>query len=258
MIDYASLPGLNWSSLKNVAISPLLYQWRTEHPEPQTEAMAFGSAVHCLLLEPVAWLERYGVFEGTRRGKAWDAWQEQFPGKIALKPDAMLEVEACAEAIRRHRVAGPLLTAVRTEEPITWTDEQGVLCKARLDIIAPDRLIDLKTTSDVRPGKFERDAVKYLYHGQLAWYFDGAVAAGKLLPDARVYLIAAQNSGPYDVSVWQVPPQTLEQGRILYRRLLSTLLACQAADWWPGVAPDLQALFLPEWAQQLEQTEEEL
>ena len=47
-----------------------------------------------------------------------------------------------------------------------------------LDAVAPDRVVDLKTTRDM--SKFPRDAANLLYHGQMAWYLDGAIAASAL------------------------------------------------------------------------------
>ena len=56
MNDYNSLPGLNYSGMKDLAVSPLRY-WHLHvnpnRPEPETtSAMAFGSALHCKVLEP--------------------------------------------------------------------------------------------------------------------------------------------------------------------------------------------------------------
>ncbi len=46
-------------------------------------------------------------------------------------------------------------------------------------------------------------------------------------------------------------PGTLNSGRNLYRRLLRLYEQCMAADWWPGVAPELLSLELPPWAQEM-------
>ena len=63
MSDYSSIPGLNYSGMKDLAISPLRY-WHLhinpDRPEPEpTPAMAFGSALHCKVLEPDQFTSRY-------------------------------------------------------------------------------------------------------------------------------------------------------------------------------------------------------
>ena len=46
----------------------------------------------------------------------------------------------------------------------------------------------------------------------------------------------------------QMTEATLEAGRALYRSCLRRFQECEAADVWPGVAPDLQDWDLPAWA----------
>src|ERR1022692_4378769 len=61
--EYANLPGVSWSSLKDLAVSPLRF-WHlhvnTNRPEPRTTPeMKFGSALHCAILEPDQFNDRY-------------------------------------------------------------------------------------------------------------------------------------------------------------------------------------------------------
>jgi hypothetical protein len=248
--SYAAIPACNWSSLKNLGVSPLYYRWRLAHPEPRKQAFVFGGAVHTLLLEPEKFNARYGVFDGTRRGKEWDHWQAINPGVESLKPAELERVEACVEAVRAHRVAAKLLSHGRREEVVTWTDEvTGLACKGRLDWIRPDLIVDLKTTRDPAPPKFERATASYGYAAQVAMYHDGAVAARLIPGDERPYLIAVKSAHDHDVAVFQLTPEALEAGRRIYRGLMRKLIECTEADYWPGVAPDLVQLELPPWAE---------
>jgi exodeoxyribonuclease VIII len=249
-VTYDEIKAINWSSLKHLAISPLLYRWRLEHPEPRKPAFIFGGAVHCAILEPEKFDERYAVFDGIRRGKAWEDWLAIHPGVESLKPDELDAIRSIAAAVLGHRVAAGLLRGGRREEAVTWTDEEtGLACKGRLDYLRPDFVIDLKTTRDPAPSRFERASASYGYAGQVAFYHDGA-ARQRLIPgDVPPYLIAPQTSEPYDVAVFQLAPETLEAGRRQYRTLLRRLALCIEADYWPGVAPDLVPLSLPPWAE---------
>ena len=63
--EYASMPGLTNSMLKDLAISPLRFWARWIDPgreaiEPSAE-MQFGSAVHCAVLEPSEFTKRYAA-----------------------------------------------------------------------------------------------------------------------------------------------------------------------------------------------------
>ena len=131
-----------------------------------------------------------------------------------------------------------------------WTDPvTNLACKGRADYVRSTRLVDLKTARSVAPRQFMRAAADYLYHGQVAFYMDGALESG-VLPQEACFpaIVAVQSSPPWDVAVYKFTPQALDAGRRLYRTLLDRLHECQTADWWPGVAPAPAALELPGWA----------
>jgi len=79
-IDYAAIRAVNISSLKYLEQSPLLYRYRMANPEPRKQAFLIGGAFHCAVLEPDLFDKRYAVFDGTRRGSAWEEWKAKYPG----------------------------------------------------------------------------------------------------------------------------------------------------------------------------------
>jgi len=246
MTDYASIKAVNWSTLKWMAVSPKHYRWHLEHPEPRKPAYVFGGAVHCLLFEPDKFDSRYAGYDGIRRGWQWDEWQAQHPGIESLKPNELDEVQAVVKSIREHPRAAALLDGCRVEEPIQWTDQAtGLAMKGRIDAIKPQYLLDLKTGRDVIPGRFLRASASYLVHGQLALYQDGALRLGKIQDDTPPYVISVEKSPPYDVVIYQLTHDALVLGRAVYRSLLNKLMQCQAADWWPGISPDVVPYTIP-------------
>jgi hypothetical protein len=261
MTDYASIPAMNWSSLKHLATSPLLFDWRRTHPEPDKPAYMLGRAGHCAILEPKEFKARYGTFDGKRdkRTAAFKEWMEENPGKECLKPAEHDLVMQCASRVMAHRVAAPMVVGGRFEVPIQWDDpETGIACKARLDYILPRSITDLKLTRAKTPRLFGIDASRLLYYGQLAFYHDGAITAGELPKDAdRPGLVAAQNVEPFDVYAYMLTGTALEAGRQLYRSLLKKYQECVAAKWWPGIAPDLMDLDVEHWAPGMEGEPEE-
>lgn len=252
--DYTAIEAMNWSSLKHMAVSPRLYHWRTKHPRPDTPAFLRGRAMHCRWLEPDAYGSRYTSepeweHDGrTSLGKAERAdWRILHEDCKMLTSGAAAIVEHCAESLRGHPDAMALLDGAQTEVVAEWTDaDTGVACKARLDILKPLLVADLKTCSEL--AWFDRDAGRYLYHGQIAWYLDGAIAAGLAEPGAAAAFAAVETSEPYDCGKLSVGPMTVERGRALYRRLLDLYVQCRETGLWPGQIPTTRELELSPWA----------
>lgn len=265
--DYASIAGMNWSTLKALAVSPLYFKYRLDHPEPDKPAWRIGRALHCSVLEVARWLTDYvgapdfGDLRFKENKAAKTTWLAENAGREVLSFKEWENITNAGQAARAHRVAGNLLSEWRNEEVITWTDaDTGLACKGRVDHFTSGSLIDLKKARDVSPWRFSRAVADYLYAGQLAHYFDGAIAAGVIPPDAeRPIIVAVQIEPPYDVACYRLSAGALAAGRELRRQLLRKFVECQAADVWPGVAPDLLELDLPPWAAGMvaDETEEE-
>ena len=152
------------------------------------------------------------------------------------------------DAVRGHKAAAALLSHGQAEVTAIWASD-GLECKGRFDWLRFNDIVDLKTTRANSLREFSHDCARYLYHGQVAWYADGAIAAGLNPRDADMpYIIAAQTVEPYDVWVLRVSGLAIEAGRNLCRELLAKYRACQAADFWPGIAPEEIDLELPSWA----------
>lgn len=278
-VDYARVPGVNWSSLKHMSVSPKWYRFRLANPEPRKKVWVIGGAIHCMVLEPEKFDERYIVLDaatlaevapgrGSKEGRrivaehpergtesmTVDEYQAAcvaaaFPGKEALtEKQRVVCVEATA-AIRGHRVASGLLRGGVVEEALTWTDpDTGLACKGRLDYLRPDRVIDLKSSRDPSPSKFERDAVNYGYAAQVAFYHEGAVAARRVSGGERPCVIAVRTKDDFDVAAFRLTQTAFDTGRAICRNLLHRLAECIEADYWPGVAPEMRDLDLPPWA----------
>lgn len=278
---------INWSTLKHLAVSPLALRWAIEHPREDTDALRLGRAIHCLVLEGpevfrARWVAATTCAATTTRGTpcrsqgslyldgAWfcrvrghappeaiDPLVEE--GLEVLTEDALSVANACAESLHGHPVAAELLRGGAREQRLEWRDPlTGLACRGTVDLLH-DRayLLDLKTTRHATPDQFARDAERRRYYGQVAWYLDGAIAAGRLEAGAAVYIAAVQTRGPYDCAVWHVGREALDVGREVYQDLLIRYADCQAADWWPGAAPDLLEFPVPWLADGLAARDEE-
>jgi exodeoxyribonuclease VIII len=276
---YASIRGVNWSSLKYISVSPRMYRYRLANPEPRKKSYVIGGAIHCMVLEPETFADRYVVLDAatirehapprsSKEGKALVAEHPEFatsamtseeyqaacvalafPGREAISDKQYDTCVAASSAVMEHRVARDLLRAGIAEESVTWTDpDTGLLCKGRLDYLRPDLIIDLKSSRDPSPAKFERDTVNYGYASQVAFYHDGAMAAKRCTGASLPHIIAVRAKDDFDVACFRLTREAYETGRAIYRSLLQRLAECTAADYWPGVAPELRSLELPPWA----------
>lgn len=259
--QYRRLDGINWSSLKPMAESPLSYRYRLSNPIQDKPSYALGRAIHCAILEPDDYDGRYisrpaGLDLRTSEGKEW----RKRHAHMDVVPD---HIDKIVTSIKAHTSAMSTLDGLMTEQTIQWAGHAGVSCKARLDAVGYGRVVDLKTTS--KPlDRFFAEAAQYLYHGQIAFYLDGAIAAHVLPAHSVAYIIAVETTPPYDVGCFLLSQAEIQAGRVLYRHCIDQLLACTAAGMWPGRYPTVAPLSLPMWAEGMgphdgaEETEEEV
>ncbi len=255
--QYDAIPAVRWSSLKELAPpngSPLRYQYRLKHPRPDTASLTLGSAAHVAVFEPDEFPRRYLVYtksktkgEGAR--KDWDAAKEAAAkeGKTILGSDEYDTALAIRDAVRSHPVARKYLERGQAEHTIEWTDRDTNLnCKARLDWLADEYLIDLKTARAIDAHSFASATARLLYHGQLAFYLQGldAIRRQPRLP----VLIAVENAPPYDVAVYRPDAEMMEAGHELVRELLAKCRAAELISERTGMAPTERMLSLPRWA----------
>ena len=250
--DYAALPGTNWSRLSDLRTSARLYQYRDDHPRPDTASMHLGRTAHVFVLQPEV-TEQYVVYRGATTGKGSRTAKKDFTadaeamGQTVLSAD---EWDVCL-AMRGSCLSNPdtllhLAALTEREVSVQWTHHSGEKCKSRLDGTTPTHLVDLKTTRAVSLRLFFTDATRFGYHCQLAMYQDAWIAAtGEVLP---VALIVAQSVPPWDSWVVTMPESVLQTGREVYEQCLTTLQQCRAAGRWPGLADGPVDFVLPGWA----------
>jgi exodeoxyribonuclease VIII len=244
---YAAIGAVNWSKLKHLwAGSPLHYKYHVDAGESEdTTGRAMGREVHRLVLEPDS-APDYVVWEGgDRRGPAWKEFEKAHAGRTIFKPNEVTAVYKQAAAIAAHPVAKKLLEGATFENTLEWTDPRTKLrCKGRTDAQKPGILIDLKGCGSVDPRLFAKEAAKNGYHLQLAHYCNGiATLTGN--PPARAYIVAVETKAPYDVAVYRIGVEPLEQAQAELAYAMETLARCIRDNHWPGTCPGEADLAFP-------------
>lgn len=219
----ASVP-VRFSRLKYMAQSPAHYLHSISYEREDSASLRAGRLVHYLILGGA-----YAVYDGTRRGKAWDEFQAEHEGADIFTATELERAEPIAESVLRCSDAARLLVGEHeVQRDWSWL---GRACTGRLDVMAPGWIVDLKTTVDAQPERFQRLALRYGYHAQLAWY---RIGAGD--PSRDCFLISVETKPPHPVVVHHFTEAALDQGERLCRLWIERLLSCEQSGQWPGYA----------------------
>lgn len=254
--QYRAIAAANKSGLEWLAQSPLHY-WANcldpkREPDEPTAAMKLGSAIHCAVLEPKEFAARYAKAPAcdrrTKAGKEiYEAFLAEAGAREILSADDFETCEKIAVAVRRNISAEAILEAGSAEVTLVWQDKiEGVLCKARLDWLAPGVIFDLKSTQLAAPVDFAKQVANLNYHVQAAFYIDGLET---LTGEQATFVFGAiEKAAPYAFGSYYLDPASLDAGRKLYRQWLAKYAECLRTKKWPGYREEIVELSLPPWA----------
>jgi len=248
--DYCALPGVNWSRLKKMDVSPLHYHSATTE---ETDPMRLGRAAHSLTFEPETFDSLYVVWEKARNSNEWRAFKAAHEHMTILTVNQLERAQGMAAAVLANKTACEYLNPRgKAEQTLVWTDEAtGLVCKARADFLSHwCAVVDLKSAADLSPRGFQSSVFKFGYPCQLAHYRNGAMASGIWVREPDCVIIAVESKAPYDVGVFVLDSEAMEYGAKKVAELLAKVKECTERNEWPGRYPDKQCYTLPEWAKQ--------
>ena len=115
--DYFAMPGLSYSGIKDLLVSPLHYWHRNVNPEreerKETPAMRLGSALHCAVLEPKRFEQQY----------VRELEMSEYPDAIVTMEDLRAFIVGCGGKPRGTVKAGLIAQALSedpTSENLIW------------------------------------------------------------------------------------------------------------------------------------------
>ena len=252
---YHSGPGVSNSGLKLIGDKTPLHFWARyldpkRQPEPSSQPMFIGTAIHAAVLEPDVYRQTYieAPFE-KRNSAGYKAWAKE-QDRLILMPDEAANVAGMRNAVFHHPTAARLLAdAIEYEfscyerDPVT-----GVLCRIRMDIFTKAGwIVDVKKTQDASKAAVARTIGKFGYHHQDAFYGDVLHWASGM-PPAGFAFIFVEELPPHAVGVYVLEPEDRDRGRRMYRRNLNTYARCLERNEWPGYGDDAQFVGLTGWA----------
>ena len=166
-VNYYGKFGQQWlsnSDIYSLLNDPLSFRVSKE----QTKAMIEGRYFHTALLEPHK-LENYKVVDMTSRNtKAYKELLEDH-GEIMLLKKEQENLDTMISVIKNNKEMITQIYNMDNEFEVPAIKEiMGVMWKGKADIICEDKLIDIKSISDL--SRFKWSASKYNYDSQAYIY----------------------------------------------------------------------------------------
>lgn len=257
--DYHSWHIASASALKILAEkTPKHLRHARDYPDSSaTPAKLLGSAVHCLVLEPKRFDEKYATLPGglDRRTSAGKATYAEFcaaaAGKRVLSADVGATAREIAASVLTSPAAARVLRAASARELTVISEIRGVRVKCRADgygtlpsgggIIA-----DLKVTSGGASERgFQRSMAEYGYPFSAAFYENAFAAQG--MPIGDFIFIVAENEPPYGVAVYRLEDASIEAEQSNVERMLALHEECERSGNWPGYPDAVMPIASPGW-----------
>lgn len=250
--EYRAAKGVNKSTLWNLRKSPAHYKYFLENQREDTAAFAFGRAVHAAILTPSAFKKDFvvipeGIDRRTKAGKEeYQAFLDASAGKEILTAQDAETVKAIVKAFKKNKDAVQLLKGTKREKPLFWTDDNGILCKCRIDAYKTGLIVDLKTAQDAETETFTKESLRYGYDVQAAHYLD-AYQHKESAIRPEWYFIVIEKTEPYAINILRADIGFLDYGFIRRQELIEKLKACQEEKSFPDYG--VNELCLPAWAE---------
>lgn len=156
---------LSSSSLKQLLSSPKTYNFSLKYGSEESAALRAGALFHWAILEPEKFASQKFVEVQSRNTKKFREAKEEF-GKVFTAKERG-EAERLVDAFYRNEHAKELITKADFEIPAI-DNVLGMPFRGKADVLGTNRIVDLKTTTDIKG--FSYSANKYGYDVQCYLY----------------------------------------------------------------------------------------
>ncbi|MFI5473136.1 PD-(D/E)XK nuclease-like domain-containing protein [Streptomyces cacaoi] len=235
---------------------PAQFKYDRDHPQPPKREFDLGHAAHKLVLGEGPEFQVIDYPDYKKKAAQNERDEAYELGLVPLLTKEHDQVQAMADMIRRHPIAGGLFTpgTGRAELSLFWTDPAtGVRCRVRPDWLKelPGLALaaDYKTARDASPAAVSRAIKDHSYHQQDALYVDGIWAV--LQPeDVRFVFVFQSKTAPYLITVRELTQQDRDIGRARNERALRIYADCESTGVWPdwtGPVTEIPQIGMPTW-----------
>lgn len=183
---------LSYTALSNFIDSPKDFaDYKLQKKEP-TAAMNYGSMLHCLILEPAKFNERFYAFDdadkcaeliangaksprATKEYRQWKAQMCEAAGKRTIvSPQDYAHAKIVASNVLNNAAAARLMhKCPRKETPVDW-EFMNYLFHGFIDLMGDADIVDIKSMADAQQDKVKREIWYRKLYLQGVMYLIGA------------------------------------------------------------------------------------
>ena len=208
---YLGKAALSSSSIKLLVDSPKKYKYVTEYGSQESNALDAGWLFHTAILEPDVFEKQIFVDVQSKNTKAYKLAKEEHGKVFTMKQKN--DAERLADAFLRNEHALKLITNCEFEVPAIGMI-QGYPFRGKADVLDSYRIVDLKTTSDLKA--FPYAARKYGYDVQVYLYSE------LFNKPYEEFKFAAIDKGSLDIGIYDVSEEFYLQGKAKVTKAIET------------------------------------
>jgi hypothetical protein len=208
---YLGKAALSSSSIKLLLDSPKKYKYVTEYGSQESNALDAGWLFHTAILEPDVFEKQIFVDVQSKNTKAYKLAKEEHGKVYTMKQKK--DAERLADAFLRNEHALKLITNCEFEVPAIGMI-QGYPFRGKADVLDSYRIVDLKTTSDLKA--FPYAARKYGYDVQVYLYSE------LFNKPYEEFKFAAIDKGSLDIGIYDVSEEFYLQGKAKVTKAIET------------------------------------
>lgn len=241
--EYASIKALRSSELKKLNKSPAHYRASLQQPKTVSaqleKSFAKGKAFDTLILHGMNDFENQVVIEPDlhRATKAYKAWKEKNAAADCILTIAeKRNILSMQDAAGKKRQFSKIFNGDgHPHRVIIWQDtDAGLWCKAEIDWICADgTVVDLKTSMDASFWAFSRNALKFGYPNQGAFYLSGLTHITGI-KHTDFLLAVVEVDLPFESHVFRVSNDQLLRAATQNQEAMALLRRCLDENKWPG------------------------
>lgn len=245
---YKQYFALSYSGMQHLEITPA--HWKAWHQNPnrkETRAMALGTLMHLLLLQPHREATEVKVWDESRQTNAWKAFKKEHEGRIITDSDELKQGRLMvSSALKNTLIQKGFRQQGQAELEFFGIDpEFDCPIKCTFDWITDDLIFDPKKTGNTIR-EFERSSIwDYDYHVQAAFYLRCAeIMDGKSRQFAWPVI---EDAPPYAAQLILPPQSILDEGKRKVEDMLRIFSRCIKENDWPGYNDEMKIAEVPEW-----------
>ena len=231
---------LSFSAIKSFSKSPSHFIRYKLKQVKETAAMKKGSLIHCAILEPNEFENRYKVLSKDMlpypdkdfRNAENKAFKEQFESKCLdegieiITPSEYEEAIKHIDLVKTNEIISPKINGLIHKEKDVYFEFGGFNWKGYIDGIGTNYELDLKTVSDATPDKLKWKLNEEKYHWQHFLYSQSNYV-GSWFDFYNVFV-----DSEYGISLVKLSKENIYQAENELLKLLEMFKMCIENDLW--------------------------